>query len=223
MSDHFTTMTKREGWPVGNPVEYDLSQYDHQIPGGVMATLRYQLSQIGSEHLFEKVVEETSRVRRELGYPIMVTPASQFIVAQATMNVLSGERYGAVCDEVIMKVLGHSGRVPGEIAPNVLDRIMSLPRAKELSKWEPPQTSIEEIQQKIGPKLSDDELLLRLYNSEEAIKEMRASGPVKTKYPEMGKPMLAVMKELMEQKKAKYIYLQKGGFSCILKKGSEAK
>lgn len=79
MSDHFTTIAKREGWPVGTPVEYDLSQYDHQIPGGVMATLRYQLSQIGSEHLFEKVVEETSRVRRELGYPIMVTPASQFI------------------------------------------------------------------------------------------------------------------------------------------------
>ena len=53
-----------------------------------MATLRWQLSQLKSEHRFNDVLREVAQVRKDLGYPIMVTPASQYIVAQATMNVL---------------------------------------------------------------------------------------------------------------------------------------
>jgi len=79
VSKHFTAIAKREGFTIGAPVEYDFSQYQHQVPGGMLSNLRHQLRKVGLEHRFPEALEETIRVRAEFGYPIMVTPLSQFV------------------------------------------------------------------------------------------------------------------------------------------------
>jgi len=76
VADHFTYIAKREGFPIGAPVEYDYSQYQHQVPGGMISNLRFQLRRVGMEHKIDQALEETRQVRAELGYPIMVTPLS---------------------------------------------------------------------------------------------------------------------------------------------------
>src|SRR4030042_1761596 len=161
IADHFGHIAKREGLPTGKPLEHDVYQYVHQVPGGVISNLKHQLTQLRMAHRMEEVLEEVVQVRKDLGYPIMVTPFSQFVVSQASINVMLGERYKQVVDEVIQYTLGSWGKeASSAIDPNIKDRILGLPRAKELSNWEPPQPSIKEVRQQLGgPEISDDELL----------------------------------------------------------------
>ena len=82
------------------PVEYDYAQYMHQVPGGMISNLGHQLRQVGKEGRLQAVLEETVHVRADFGYPIMVTPLSQFVGSQAAINVIVGERYKEVTDQV---------------------------------------------------------------------------------------------------------------------------
>lgn len=89
MARFFREVARREKRPLGVPPEYDAAYYRHQVPGGMMSTLTRQLGEIGQAHRLDSLLEEVVRVRRELGSPIMITPLSQFIAAQALMNVRS--------------------------------------------------------------------------------------------------------------------------------------
>src|SRR5205823_12522977 len=151
VSDHFTYIAKREGFPIGEPVEYDYAQYQHQVPGGMISNLRFQLRKVGMESKIDQALEETMRVRAELGYPIMVTPLSQFVGSQAAINVIVGERYKEVTDQVIRYALGHFGEeavtaMDQEVRARILDR----PRAKEIANAETPQALLKELRQKFG-------------------------------------------------------------------------
>jgi len=77
---HFREIAQAEGLPIGVPLEYEEAQFQHQVPGGVISNLKRQLSQLGAEHRLDEILEETILVRKEVGYPIMVTPFSQFVV-----------------------------------------------------------------------------------------------------------------------------------------------
>jgi oxaloacetate decarboxylase alpha subunit len=162
-SSHLMEIAEREGRPKGAPLEYDLAYYEHQVPGGMVTTLKRQLSEAGKADSLEKVLEEIVRVRKELGYPIMVTPFSQFVATQATMNVISGERYKMVPDGVIEYIAGYFGEPPAPIEQDVLDKVRSLPKTKKLMNEEFPQPSVKEIRKQmvIGPGVSDEEFLLR--------------------------------------------------------------
>ncbi|TAK36157.1 MAG: biotin carboxyl carrier protein, partial [Lysobacteraceae bacterium] len=89
---HLHFVAKREGRPIGAPVEYDEYQYVHQIPGGVISNLKRQLTQLKLIDRLPQVIEESIQVRKDFGYPIMVTPFSQFMATQAAINVVLGER-----------------------------------------------------------------------------------------------------------------------------------
>ena len=130
--DFFDGLAAAEELPVGRPQDFDAAFLHHQIAGGVMTTTRRQLREIGMEDRFETLVEEVGRVRAELGYPIMVTPFPQMVVSQALFNVM-GERYANVPDQVIRYVMGSFGRPTAPIDPEVLDRILDRPRARELA------------------------------------------------------------------------------------------
>ena len=92
----------------------------------------------------------------------MVTPLSQFVGSQAAINVIVGERYAQVTDQSILYALGLWGEEGSRLMdPEVKDKILDRPRARELAKWEPPQPSIAEIRKGFEPGLSDDDLLLR--------------------------------------------------------------
>jgi len=96
----------------------------HQIPGGMMSNLVAQLRQAGKLEKLEEVLEEVPRVRKDLGYPPLVTPLSQIVGTQAVMNVLVGQRYKVIIDEVKKYMKGLYGRPPGEINPELMRKVL---------------------------------------------------------------------------------------------------
>jgi oxaloacetate decarboxylase alpha subunit len=219
VEEHFTIVAKREGFRIGAPVEYDYAQYLHQVPGGMVSNLRHQLKRVGKEDHIEDALEEAARVREEFGYPIMVTPLSQFVGSQAAINVIIGERYKEVTDQVIQYALGLWGEEGAkDMDPDVKDKILGRPRAKELAKWVPPEPSLHEVRQKIGgPGVSDEELLLRWLLHQEEIDAMRATGPVK-EYITVAHPLLTLLEELTRRTECNRIHVEKPGLSLTLER-----
>ncbi|MBS1263906.1 MAG: Pyruvate carboxylase subunit B [Methanonatronarchaeales archaeon] len=107
--------------PLSERVDTDVLLY--QVPGGMMSNLMSQLKEQNAMDRYGDVLAEIPRVRKDLGYPPLVTPASQIVGTQAVMNVLTGERYGNVPQEVRDYVLGRYGRPPGEIDPEVKAKV----------------------------------------------------------------------------------------------------
>jgi oxaloacetate decarboxylase alpha subunit len=109
VSAHFRKIAEKERLPTGVPAEYDLFYYTHQVPGGMMTNLTRQLREVGMEDRLGAILEEVAVVRKELGYPVMATPYSQIVGAQAVENIISGHRYKQITDEVTKYVLGYYG------------------------------------------------------------------------------------------------------------------
>jgi oxaloacetate decarboxylase (Na+ extruding) subunit alpha len=220
VADHFARIARREGLPIGKPLEYDAYQYVHQVPGGVISNLKHQLSKLRMEERLEEVLAEAVQVRKDLGYPIMVTPFSQYVVSQASINVMLGERYKQVLDEIIQYTLGHWGKESSDaVDPDIRDRILHFSRARELSVTEPPQPAIEEVRQQLGGTgVSDEELLLRYIVREESeIEAMRAAGPIK-EYQDKVRPLIFLLQELLKQNALDDISIQREGLSVSLKR-----
>jgi len=217
VEDHFRAIALREGFPIGVPSSYDSFHYIHQVPGGMISNLRFQLAAAGLGDKLGVVLEEITRVRADFGYPVMVTPYSQFIGAQAVMNIFVGERYKEVPDEVIQYALGLWGEdESSSMDPNVRDKVLNRSRAKALAKWQPPQPSLKEVRQKYGgPGVSDDEILMRFFTDEEQVAAMRAAGPV-NQDASTGPRLPSLIAELGKRKNVKYIHLQKDGMSLTL-------
>ena len=89
----------------------------HHVPGGMISNLTSQLREQGALDKIGEVLEEIPKVRRDLGYPPLVTPTSQIVGAQAALNVVTGKRYASVTREVKNYFLGHYGKIPGEVDP----------------------------------------------------------------------------------------------------------
>lgn len=96
----------------------------YQVPGGMLSNLVSQLKAQGAEDKYDEVLEEVPRVRADLGYPPLVTPSSQIVGTQAVLNVLMGERYKMVSKETKGIVRGEYGKCPGEIAPEIVEKII---------------------------------------------------------------------------------------------------
>lgn len=96
----------------------------YQIPGGMLSNLIAQLKAQNSLHRLEEVLQETPRVRAELGYPPLVTPMSQMVGVQAATNVLAGERYKNVSKEIRSYVRGEYGTPPAEISSEIVKKIL---------------------------------------------------------------------------------------------------
>ena len=214
---HFTFIARREGLPLGAPAAYDESQYAHQVPGGMISNMAHQLRLVGKGDRLDEALEETARVREELGYPIMVTPLSQFVGSQAAINVVVGERYKEVTDQVIEYALGHYGEEAIDaMDPNLRDRILASPRAKELAAFVPPDQSLKEIREELGgPALSDEDMVLRWLTSAEDIAAMHAAGPPRP-YPTSDKPLVALIAGLTRYSDYKTLSVRKAGVSVSL-------
>jgi oxaloacetate decarboxylase alpha subunit len=219
IEEHFTAIAKRHGLPSGKPFAYEESQYLHQVPGGVISNLRHQLRLMGKEDKLQQTLNEAARVRADFGYPIMVTPLSQFVVSQAAINVIVGERYKEVTDQVIQYALGLWGEeAPALMDPNVKDKILSRSRAKDWQGWEPPEPSLEEVRRKFGgASVSDEELLLRVYAGEDAVKGMNAAGAPR-EHLNGTQPLIRLIEELSKKRDCNQVFISRPGFSLILAK-----
>lgn len=96
----------------------------YQVPGGMLSNLIAQLKSQGQEHLYDAVMAETPKVRADLGYPPLVTPMSQMVGTQALMNVMAGERYLMIPQEIKDYVMGYYGRPPAPISDEMRKKII---------------------------------------------------------------------------------------------------
>jgi len=158
-----------------------------------------------------EVLEETARVREEFGYPIMVTPYSQFVGVQAAMNVMLGERYKEISDQVIQYALGFWGEAESAaMNPNLRDKILSRSRAKELSRLQVPEPPIEAVRRQYGgPGVSDDDLMLRYFAGTEDVAAMRAA-PRSGHAVDARLPLLTLINELAKRTSVSQIKIEKG-------------
>ena len=97
-----------------------------QVPGGMLSNLESQLKANKQEDKIELVKEEIPKVRKDFGYPPLVTPASQIIGAQALLNVMGNVRYGSLSNESKNLLLGKYGELPGEVNQELLSKASSL-------------------------------------------------------------------------------------------------
>jgi len=194
VSEHFARIAEAEGKPVGMPLEYDAFHYEHQIPGGMMSNFKSQLAEVGLSHKFQALLEETARVRKELGYPIMITPFAQLVGTQAVLNVVHGERYAVVPDEVKKYALGYYGRLLAPVEPNVLDRIVANGSQRIALKPKPLPPAVERLRKQY-PSMSDDERILRFMFAGSQVDEMLAAGGTKTELS-LEQPLVTLVREL---------------------------
>jgi oxaloacetate decarboxylase (Na+ extruding) subunit alpha len=187
------------------------------VPGGVISNLRHQLRLVGKEDRLQETLEEAARVRADFGYPIMVTPLSQFVVSQAAINVIVGERYKEVTDQVIQYALGLWGKdAPLLMDTDVKDRILSRARAKDWEGWQPPDLSLREVRNKFGgASVSDEELVLRVYAGEEHVKALAAAP---REVLNAKQPLVRLIEELSRKKDCSQVSIRKPGFSLTFKK-----
>ncbi len=175
ISERLLEIAETEGKAVGAPVEYNGLHYMHQIPGGMLANFRSQLETAGLSDRYDDLLVEVARVREELAYPIMITPFAQFVGVQAVMNVITGDRYSVVPNEIKKYALGYFGTLLADIDPGVLEKILANGSAN--IPLEPPAV--------IPPMLDDlraqypdediDTLLLRAMFAGAQVDEMKAA------------------------------------------------
>jgi len=212
---YFTRLAEAEGLPSGRPMAFDATYLRHQLPGGVVGTMRRHLSESRLSHMEGAVIAELGRVREELGWPIVMTPFAQMILTMAVMNVTGKERYAVIPDEVVRYALGRFGKPNIPIDAAVMDRIMSLPRTKEIQA-EPPMASVAELRRKLGAQLSDEELLLRATMPANLVDAMQAPGVAARSYDPALRPVLKLIRELCAQRDLANILIEKPGFRMQL-------
>ncbi|MDD3454010.1 MAG: sodium-extruding oxaloacetate decarboxylase subunit alpha [Methanobacteriales archaeon] len=108
--------------PIAERIDTDVLIY--QIPGGMLSNLVAQLKEQDALDRYDDVLKEMPRVRKDMGYPPLVTPTSQIVGIQAVLNVLSGERYKMVSNEVKDYFRGLYGRPPAPLNPEVAAKII---------------------------------------------------------------------------------------------------
>lgn len=115
---------KYEGYidPISERIDTDVLMY--QIPGGMLSNLISQLKQQNALDRYQDVLEEMPRVREDMGFPPLVTPTSQIVGIQAVMNVINGERYKIVSNEVKDYMKGNYGRAPAPVNQEIAKKII---------------------------------------------------------------------------------------------------
>ena len=123
IAEYFKEVRKHYARFESNFVGVDINILKSQIPGGMISNMENQLRDQNALDKMDEVLEEVPRVRKDLGYPPLVTPSSQIVGSQATLNVLTGERYKIITKETRECVLGKYGKLPGEIDPDLLEKV----------------------------------------------------------------------------------------------------
>lgn len=177
-SRYFDWLCVRENKPRGEVAQYDPALYEHQIPGGMISNLRYQLEVMKLEHRLPEIMQEAARVRRDLGYPIVVSPFAQYIITQAVLNVVQGERYKTIPDEVRKYARGFYGRLAAQPSAEFLERADIRPEervterpAAHLEPW------IPRLRERLGADAGDERVLLSAFYDEALLAPLRDPVP----------------------------------------------
>ena len=178
VADYFRWLCIREDKPCGKVAQYDAALYEHQIPGGMISNLRYQLETMRIEHRFAEILAEVSRVRKDLGYPIVVSPFAQYLVTQSVLNVVQGERYKTIPDEIRKYARGYYGRVAAPMSAEFLDRLNLKPSEMVTERpAEHLEPALPRLRRELGASASDEELLLAAFYDRKLLEPLKKPQP----------------------------------------------
>jgi oxaloacetate decarboxylase alpha subunit len=200
VAEQLRYIARREDKPIGQIAEHDAFHYEHHVPGGMISNLKSQLATLGIAHRLPEVLQESARVRCELGYPIIVSPFAQFVMTQAVLNVMGKERYGTVPDEVRKYVLGYYGEIAGAIDPNLYDRIANRAEPAKGRPGDLLEPGIPKLRRERGPFASDDDLLLAAFYPRSEFDALKTAGPIRTDYPLGQTPLVTLAKEIAQRR-----------------------
>lgn len=213
VDEYFMWVACAEGKPLGRPVPYDPESYrryaSHQIPGGMMSNMIRQLTDLGLRHRMPEILEEAARVRRELGWPVMITPMSQLVGVQATLNVVEGERYRTIPQELRLYARGEYGQPCAPLDPNVLDRILGpgdTPIDPTATFAEP---VVDRFRAQHGPFASDEALLLALFSGREALEQLERNRRPLDGLPTLRTPLRALLQALGRRRGLQSVHIAK--------------
>lgn len=183
-SEYFGWLAEREDKPRGKVAAYDPSLYEHQVPGGMISNLKSQLQAMGMEARLPEILDEAAHVRRDLGYPILVSPFAQYIITQAVLNVVQGERYRTIPDEVRKYALGYYGKLAAEPSGEFLERANIKPSEMVTERpGEHVEPWVPRLRTELGKSASDEDILLHAFYDKsllEALKRPAATYAYKT-------------------------------------------
>ena len=146
-----------------NPISMatDTRCLTYQIPGGMLSNLLSQLKMMNALDRYEETLLETPRVRKDMGYPPLVTPTSQLVGTQAVQNVLAGERYKNVGAEMRAYCRGEYGKTPAPIDPEVQAKILGDEKPIQGRYADSmPTDTFEKAQEKLGDTARSEEDVL---------------------------------------------------------------
>jgi len=210
IATHFRDQATLHGKPLGRPVNHEPSLAQHQVPGGMRSNLENQLATLGMRNRLPQVLEEISRIREELGWPIMVTPISQFVGVQALFNVIEGERYRTVQADLANYVLGWFGEVPGTIDPDILDH---LGEGREPITGRPGMLVapvMAKLEEEEGPFRSDEERFAALQISRPMRERWKTACRLHPSRSLAGTPLATLLRELTHRPAVSHVFLHKG-------------
>lgn len=150
-----------------------------QIPGGMISNLSHQLKEQGALDKMSEVLAEIPRVRKDLGYPPLVTPTSQIVGTQAVLNVITGERYKSITNEVKLYLQGRYGKALGKINTSVRNKAIGdeeVITCRPADKLEP---EMDRLRKEVGKlaRSEEDVLTYAMFpDVGRAFMEERASG-----------------------------------------------
>jgi oxaloacetate decarboxylase alpha subunit len=221
VAQHFHALARAKRLPAGEPREFDAAYYKHQLPGAMVTTTQRMLTEIRRPELFDAVLEEVTRVRAGMGYPIIVTPVSQFIATQATYNVIDGERWKTVSDETVRYFLGHYGDPPAAVDADVADRVLSRPGVDRLRDLRP--ITLEGARRRFGNRISEEELLLRLTMPAVQVDAMLAARgrplELAVRNGSERTPLVELLRDLEQRPGISYLEMVREGETVVWRRG----
>jgi pyruvate carboxylase subunit B len=160
----------------GEATRPNLAVLLHQIPGGMISSLVSQLKEQNALDKLDEVLKEVPKVRADLGYPPLVTPTSQIVGIQAVLNVLAGQRYTKVTQEVKNYLLGYYGRAPGKINEKVRKDVIGSERPIDVRPADLLPAELEKARgeaQKLNIIRRDEDLITYALYPQVAVKFLR--------------------------------------------------
>ena len=163
MADYFKTVRDdfiKDGTLMPKSMATDTQCLTYQVPGGMLSNLLSQLKQMNALDRFDEALIETPKVRKDMGYPPLVTPTSQMVGVQAVRNVLDGQRYKTVSKEIKAYCRGEYGRTPAPIDPEIQAKILGDEKPLTGRYADTLKPIVEETRQKLaGVARSDEDVL----------------------------------------------------------------
>jgi pyruvate carboxylase subunit B len=161
----------------------------YQVPGGMISNLYTQLRAQGALERMNDVFKEIPRVRKDLGYPPLVTPTSQIVGTQAVLNVLTGKRYETITNEVKLYLQGRYGKAPAPIDPEVQRKAIGNQDIIDQRPADLIKDELDELRTSIGKLASSEEDVLTYAMFPEIGKEFLEQRQSNTLVPEPLEPV----------------------------------